>query len=87
MKFILLLCLFLTPNAYAWDGYDDDDHDIEIEQGTWVRAGEDIEVYDYNDDEYRDVAIESISSYDGIVEIEAYDYDTGEYVTYEMDEY
>ncbi len=87
MKYLLILSLFFIPNAYAWDGYDDNGHSIEIEQGNLVREGEDIEVYNYDDGEYKDVTVESITSYGSSVEIEAYDYDSGEYVTYEMDKY
>ena len=87
MKYLLILSLLLIPKAYAWDGYDDNDHSVKIEQGNLVRKGEDIEVYDYNDGEYKDVTVGSITSYGGTVEIEAYDNDSGEYVTYEMDDY
>lgn len=85
MKYLLILSLLFIPNAYAWDGYDDNGHSIEIEQGNLVREGEDIEVYDYDDGEYKDITVESITSYGDSVEIEAYDNDSGEYVTYEMD--
>lgn len=85
MKKILLLSLFFIPNVYAWDGYDNNGHSIEIEKGNLVREGEDIEIYDYDAGEYKDVTVENISSYGNTVEIEAYDYDSGEYVTYEMD--
>lgn len=85
MRYFLIIGLFFISNAYAWDGYDDNGHLVEIEQGNLVRSGEDIEVYDYDDGEYKDVTVENVSAYGNTVEIEAYDYDSGEFVTYEMD--
>ncbi len=43
--YLLILRLLFIPNAYAWDGYEDNGHSVEIEQGNLVREDEDIEVY------------------------------------------
>lgn len=77
----LMLIIFNIP-VFSWDGYDyDTGNYIEIEKGNLVRAGNDIEIYDYESGEYRDVEVQGMVGN----ELEVYDYDTGEYRTFEMD--
>ena len=77
----LMLIIFNTP-VFSWDGYDYDTGDyIEIEKGNLVRAGNDIEIYDYESGGYRDVEVQGMVGN----ELEVYDYKTGEYRTFDMD--
>ena len=86
MKYFLILSLFFIPKVYAWDGYGTDGHNIEIEKGTYVRDGENIEIYDYEEGRYKNITVEKMSSSGSTTEIEAYDNDSGEYITYEMND-
>lgn len=51
----LVFALIVLPiSVLAWDGYDyETGNYIEIEGGNLVRAGEEIEYYDYESNEYR----------------------------------
>ncbi len=70
----------------AWDGYDwNAGSFVDIEKGSLVREGEEIEIYDWGAGEYRDVEVQSIDSYGSSVEVEVYDSDSGEYRTLDMD--
>jgi hypothetical protein len=85
MKNIYLL-LVLSSFTFGWEGYDYDSGSyVEIDRGNSVRAGRDIEIYDYKDGEYKDVEVQSVKRYGNNVEVEVYDYDAGEYRTLEMD--
>lgn len=86
-KMIYIGLFLLSPSlAFAWDGYDyDSGSDVEIESGNLVRAGEDIEIYDYETGEYRDVTVESINGSGSGAELEVYDHQSGEYRTFDMD--
>lgn len=87
MKFIITTFLFtISFNLYAWDGYDYETGSfVEIDKGSLVRSGEEIEVYSYDTGEYTSYEVESITSYGSGAEVEVYDYDTGEYKTLDMD--
>ena len=87
MKYLLLVATLLAPITQAWDGYDyESGGAVEIESGNLVRAGEEIEIYDYATGEYTDVEVESVTaSSSGGAEVETYDYQTGEYRTLDMD--
>lgn len=81
-----IILLLSTTVTYAWDGYDHERGSyVEIEKDNLVRAGREIEYYDYGSGEYKYGYVESIDSYGSSVEIEIYDSDTGEYRTFEMD--
>lgn len=87
MKAILALVLLFPLTVLAWDGYDyESGNSVEIESGTYVRPGEDIEVYEYETGKYIDVEVQSMQRYGSSVEVEVYDYETGEYRTFEMEE-
>ncbi len=78
---IIVLLLMSLP-AYGWDGYDWERGDyIEIEDGAYVRPGEEVEIYHYETGEYHYETVESVSS----DEVETYDYNTNEYKSYDMD--
>ena len=77
---------FVCSPAYAWDGWDGSSGaNVEIERGTLVRPGENIEYYDYSRGEYRSVEVESIRQYGSSVEVEVFDSDAGEYRILDMD--
>ena len=83
-KIIILLTLlyFLPTQGYAWSGYNyDNGSHVDIEKGSLVREGNDIEIYDYNSGGYKTVEVESVSS----GEVEYTDPDSGETVTIDMD--
>ena len=83
--FLIILTLFVSFPAIAWDGYDyDTGNYIEIHKGNLVRSGRSIEIYEEGD--YKEVEVEDINRYGNSVEVEVYDYDTGEYRTFEMDD-
>lgn len=85
MKWFLLA--LLPVSTLAWDGYDyESGNYVEVERGNLVRAGNDIEVYDYDAGEYRNVTVESVNEGYGSVELEVYDHDSGEYRTFEMED-
>jgi hypothetical protein len=76
-----------SASAKAWDGYDYDKGSyIEIDKGSTVRSGNDIEIYDYDSGSYKDVEVESIHRNGSKVEIEVNDSETGENRTFEMDD-
>lgn len=84
---ITVVFLLLSTVAVAWDGYDSDTGEsVEIGSGNLVRAGETVEIYDYEDGTYKDVDVESVTRYGSSVEVEVYDYESGEYRTLEMDD-
>ena len=85
---LVALAIILTAgSAWTWDGYDyEKGAYVEIESGNLVRAGEDIEVYDYSTGDYHDMSVESIERSGSTVEIEAYDYETGESRILEMED-
>ena len=87
MKYLFtFLLFFVSLNSYSWDGYDYESGTyIEIDKGNLVRAGEEIEIYDYGTDEYINVEVESITGNGSGAELEVYNYDTGEYRTLDMD--
>lgn len=87
MKYVLLMVLLLAPITQAWEGYDyESGGALEIEGGNLVRAGEEIEIYDYATGEYTYVEVESVRTLpSGGAEVESYDYQTGEYRTFDMD--
>ncbi len=83
MKKVLALSLLVSTATIAWDGYDYNTNSyIEIGSGNLVRAGNEIEIYDYNTLEYKYVTVEGFG-YGG--ELEVYDYVTGEYRTFDME--
>lgn len=82
----ITIALFM-PSAVAWDGYDwDKGAYIEIEKGSLVRGGRDIEIYDFGSGEYKEVEVQSIRRRGEKVEIEVIESDTGEERTFEMDD-
>jgi len=77
---LTLICIF--PEVKAWDGYNyEKGNYVDIEQGSVVREGNDIEIYDYGSGEYKTV---EVSDFDGS-EVEYIDPDTGETMTIDMD--
>jgi pyruvate/2-oxoglutarate/acetoin dehydrogenase E1 component len=87
MKKILLLILLLSSSRiFAWDGYDYEKGTyVEIDKGNLVRAGKDIEIYDYSTGQYKDVEVQSIRGSGSSTEVEIYDYSTGEFRTLDME--
>jgi hypothetical protein len=87
MKFItLLFLLFFSSISLAWDGYDYANGTyIEIEKGNNVKAGKDIEIFDYATGQYRDVQVESVRGSGSNTEVEVFDYTTGEFRTLDME--
>ena len=87
MKKILLLTLLLSSSTiFAWDGYDYEKGTyVEIDKGNLVRAGKDIEIYDYSTGQYKDVEVQSIRGSGSSTEVEIYDYSTGEFRTLDME--
>lgn len=85
MKTIIIatiLALGITGPAYSWEGYDwESGNYVNIESGSLVRPGEEIEIYDYSDGEYKYVEVESVTS----DEVEVYDWESGKHRTFEMD--
>ncbi|MCA6069942.1 MAG: DUF5334 domain-containing protein [Endomicrobium sp.] len=78
----LMLCLELSSQVFAWDGYDYASSScVEVEKYNLVREGEDIEIYDYDTHEYKDVYVQSIEG----TELEVYDYDSGKTRTFDME--
>jgi len=87
MRFaILIFSLLFASAALAWDGFDwDSGSYVDIEPGSVVREGNDIEIYDWGTGEFKDVEVESIRSSGSGTEVEVYDWDTGQYRTLDMD--
>ena len=85
MKSLLCFFVFFTlanPILLGWNGHDYDAGEyVEIDKGSLVRKGKDIEVYHHDDGEYHD---EEVQGFNGN-ELETYNCDTGEYKSYEMD--
>lgn len=68
----------------SWDGYQSESGNyVEIEKGNLVRAGETIEIYDY-DEGYKYVEVYDVDRIGSTVYIEAYDYNSGEFINLEM---
>lgn len=86
MKKILGVVL-LTSACLAWSGYDwDNDSYVDIEKGNKVRAGREIEIYDYKDGRYKDVEVQRVRDrYNGKTELEIYDPSDNSFRTLEMD--
>lgn len=86
--FALGFCaLFLLPaHALAWDGYDYEKGSfVEIDEGTRVRSGDLVEIYDYSDGRYKDMDVLDIDRTPSGVTLEVQDPETGERRTLEMD--
>lgn len=83
----ILLRLVATP-VLAWDGYDYEEGSyVEIEKGSLVRRGQDIEIFDYNDGSYHEATVESVHRSGRSVEVEILDHEMGETRTLEMDDH
>ncbi|MBO5064189.1 MAG: DUF5334 family protein [Campylobacter sp.] len=83
-----LLCVILCINTcLGWSGYDwENGSYVDIDKGNKVRAGRDIEIYDYKDGQYKDVEVQSVRKrYNGKTEIEIYDPSDNSYRTLDMD--
>jgi len=79
---MILVLAFLSVNSFAWDGYDyGKGNFVDVEKGSLVREGNEIEIYDWGDGAYKNVEVDS---FDGS-EIEYTDPDSGEQVTIDMD--
>ena len=86
MPLLIALMLFVPNNALSWEGHDRDTGDcIQIDDGTELFEGHEIEFYDCSDGEYHQGYIKSVTRDDGI-QIEIYDHDTDEYRIFELDE-
>ncbi len=84
-RFVLLALFCFPVSALAWEGTKEETGEtVEIEQGTLVRSGRDIDVYNGDTGEYENVSGEDINRYGSTVELEVYNNDTGEYETLEM---
>jgi len=82
MKKIILILISIPTLVFAWDGYDyNNGKFVDIEKGSTVREGNDIEIYDWGDGKYKDVEVDS---FDGS-EVQYTDPDSGEQVTIDMD--
>ena len=82
------LCVVLCSAAYcAWSGYDwENGSFVDIERGSKVRAGREIEIYDYSGGGYKDVEVQSVKrGIGGKTEVEIYDPSDNSYRTLEMD--
>lgn len=88
MRWILIF-LFLLINSsivFGWDGYDHDNNSyVEIEKGNLVRAGNEIEFYDYEAG-YRAATVENIERNGNEVEIQVLDHESQQYRTLTMKE-
>ena len=79
---IIITLTLLAPNSQAWDGFNHETGSyVDIEKGSLVREGNDIEIYDYGKGEYKTV---EVTEFDGD-EVEYLDPDTGETMTIDMD--
>ena len=75
-----------SSQLFAWDGYDYEKGTyVEIDKGNLVRAGKDIEIYEYSTGQYKDVEVQSIRGSGSSTEVEIYDYSTGEFRTLDME--
>jgi pyruvate/2-oxoglutarate/acetoin dehydrogenase E1 component len=85
--FIFFLGFFiLSFDLLGWDGYDYEKGTyVEIDKGNLVRAGKDIQIYDYSTGQYKDVEVQSIKGSGSNTEVEIYDYSTGEFRTLDME--
>jgi pyruvate/2-oxoglutarate/acetoin dehydrogenase E1 component len=85
-KLFSLFLLLFSSTLFAWDGYDYEKGTyVEIDKGNLVRAGKDIEIYDYSTGQYKDVEVQSIRGSGSSTEVEIYDYSTGEFRTLDME--
>lgn len=87
MKLIFITTLLLfslrAPDILAWGGYSyDKGKFVDIEKGSLVRDGNEIEIYDYDKGTYQDVEVKDIDGRD----VTYTDPDTGEDITIEMDQ-
>jgi len=80
--------LTLVSNvSYAWDGTDaTTGESVEIERGTLVRSGRDIEYINNDTGESKTANVEYIRRYGRTVEVEVTDNDTGRTRTLEMED-
>ena len=86
VSLLAVLWIFTPCTALSWEGHDRDKGDcVQIDDGTELLEGHEIEFYDCSDGEYHRGNIESVTRDDGI-QIEIYDYDTDEYRTFELDD-
>lgn len=77
---LILLALF-PISVFAWEGYESDSGNlIEIDDGSQLKAGKEIEVYDWSDDEYKTYEVQQVLD----DSIEVYDYGEGEFKFLEM---
>ena len=86
MFVVTLLIVMVALPVFAWDGYDyESGNYIEIDKGNLVRAGRDIEFYDYGTGDYHSGEVLDINRTSSGVEVEVYDYETGETRIFEME--
>lgn len=71
------LLIAVAMPALAWDGTDENGNSVEIESGNLVRAGDDIEYYNYADGNYHEATVGSIYRAGSEVVIDVTDDDTG----------
>jgi hypothetical protein len=85
--FLMLTAMIFSVNIYAdWNGYDwNTGNYVDIQSGSNVGVGQDIEIYDWDSGSYSDVEVTSINSTGYGAEVEVYDYSSGEYRTLDMD--
>lgn len=76
IAFAALLAAALSAPALAWDGTDENGNSVQIDSGNLVRAGSDIEYYNYADGNYHNATVDSITRDGGEVIIEVTDDDT-----------
>ncbi len=87
LALIFIAMLSVIRPALAWDGYDyEKGSSVEIEKGSLVREGEDIEYFDYDEGEYRAGEVQSVDRFGSSVEIEVQDDESGETRTLDMDD-
>jgi len=79
MKKLMLILTIIPTLTFAWDGFDYNNAKfVDIEKGSVVREGNDIEIFDWGDGTYKDVEVQSVDSYGGTTEVEYIDPDSGE---------
>ncbi len=82
MKKFLIIFYFLFSPAFAWNGYNlETGSFIEIYKGQLVRAGAEIEIFNYSTGEYEYREVDYVDDNT----IETFDYETGKYETFYMD--
>ena len=82
----VLVCFSFSVTSLAWEGYDREKGEfVEIEEGNLVRAGEQIDVFNWSKGEYQQVVVEDVTDVGLSIEVEVYDPETGESTVYDMD--